>query len=67
MEKGAVVGSVAEDCFSKANDNDSDVAVTFLETSAPTLMGAKNRTRSKDFRPRMALREKGNKGEEMRM
>ena len=43
------------------------LSATVLRASAPTLIVTKNKNCSRDFRPRIGLREEGKKREERRM
>ena len=54
--EGATAGSVIEVGFSSPDGDSSDVVGDVLGDLVSTLMVTKNRTRSKDFRPKMGLR-----------
>ena len=54
--EGATVGSAIEGGFSSPGSDNIDVVGDILSDLVSTLMATKNRTLSKDFRPKMGLR-----------
>ena len=61
VKEETAVGLAAEGGFSSTGGDVVTSLMTVSATSAPTLMAAKNKSRSMDFRPRMGLREEGKK------